>query len=90
MTTAAQQVRMFYAASRQIADTNLMFLTLVEEGLTREELQRNIERRPGLWQRFEHWLPNLPSKNSAHGAIKTQLAVTVVVSEPLPLLALAG
>lgn len=56
------QLQMFYAASRQVAETNNTFLELVKEGLTREELARNIERRPALWQRFEHWLPVLPSK----------------------------
>ena len=56
------QMQMYYAASRQVAETNNAFLELVKEGLTREELARNIERRPALWQRFENWLPVLPSK----------------------------
>ena len=56
------QLQMFYAAHRQVAETNNAFLELVKEGLTREELARNIERRPALWQRFENWLPVLPSK----------------------------
>ena len=56
------QLQMFYAAHRQVAETNNAFLELVKEGLTREELARNIERRPALWQRFDNWLPVLPSK----------------------------
>ena len=56
------QLQMYYAASRQVAETNNAFLELVKEGMTREELARNIERRPALWQRFENWLPVLPSK----------------------------
>lgn len=56
------QLQMFYAAHRQVAETNNTFLELVKEGLTREELEINIERRPALWQRFENWLPVLPSK----------------------------
>ena len=56
------QLQMFYAAHRRIAEANETFLELVKEGLTREELARNIERRPALWQRFEHWLPVLPSQ----------------------------
>ena len=56
------QMQMYYAAHRQVAETNNAFLELVKEGLTREELARNIERRPALWQRFENWLPVLPSK----------------------------
>lgn len=55
------QLQMFYSASRQIAETNNTFLELVKEGMTREDLARNIERRPALWQRFENWLDKLPS-----------------------------
>jgi hypothetical protein len=53
---------MFYQEHRKIADANLTFLELVADGMTREELQRNIERRPSLWSRYEHWLPKLPSR----------------------------
>lgn len=56
------QLQMFYAAHRQVAETNNAFLELVKEGLTREELEINIERRPALWQRYENWLSVLPSK----------------------------
>jgi hypothetical protein len=38
-----------------------MFLTFVEDGLTREELEKNIRRRPHLWRRWENWLDKLPS-----------------------------
>jgi hypothetical protein len=65
MTTAATQVQMYYAAEHRAAEVNLTFLDLVKDGMTREELARNIERRPSLWQRFEHWVPHLPSKVSA-------------------------
>ncbi len=56
------QLQMFYSAHRQVAETNNTFLELVKAGLTREELARNIERRPALWQRFENWLDKLPSQ----------------------------
>ncbi len=55
------QLQMFYSAHRQVAETNNTFLELVKEGLTREELEINIERSPALWQRFENWLDKLPS-----------------------------
>ena len=55
------QLQMYYAASRQVAETNNTFLELVKEGMTRKELARNIERRPALWQRFDNWLDKLPS-----------------------------
>ena len=64
MTTAAQQVAMFYKAERKSAEVNETFLELVKSGLTREELARCIERRPSLWKRYEHWLPHLPSSHS--------------------------
>jgi hypothetical protein len=67
-TMQLTQEQMFYAASRQIAETNLQFLELVEEGMTREELARNIERRPHLWSRFESWLDKLPSKEAVKPA----------------------
>jgi len=54
------QAQMFYDAGRQIAETNILFLELVQDGLTRRELARNIERRPSLWGRFENWLDKLP------------------------------
>jgi hypothetical protein len=65
MTTAATQVQMYYAAERRAGEVNETFLELVKDGLTREELARNIERRPSLWRRFEHWVPHLPSRVTA-------------------------
>jgi hypothetical protein len=62
MTSAAQQVAMYYSAERKSAEVSETFLELVKDGLTREELARNIERRPSLWARYEHWLPHLPSQ----------------------------
>lgn len=61
----ATQVQMYYAAERRAAEVNATFLDLVKEGLTREELARNIERRPSLWSRYQHWLPHLPSMVTA-------------------------
>jgi hypothetical protein len=52
---------MFYRAQRNIAEVNETFLQLVKDGMTREDLKRNIERRPELWSRFESWLDKLPS-----------------------------
>jgi len=54
------QLQIVYEEQRKIADANLMFLDLVDEGMTRQELQRNIERRPELWARFSSWLDKLP------------------------------
>lgn len=59
------QEQMFYQAHRQISDANETFLELVADGLTREELQRNIERRPSLWARYSNWLEKLPSSQAS-------------------------
>ena len=54
------QTQIFYEESAKIGRTNELFLQLVKEGMTKEELQRNITRRPALWGRFSNWLPLLP------------------------------
>ncbi len=56
------QEQRYYQAERRSARLNLAFLELVRDGLTREELQRNIARRPTLWGRFEGFLDKLPSR----------------------------
>jgi hypothetical protein len=56
------QKQMYYEAERRSAEVNETFLGFVRDGLTCEELQRNIERRPGLWARFANWLDVLPKK----------------------------
>jgi hypothetical protein len=63
MTTVATQVRMYYDAERKAGEVNATFLELVKGGMTREELARNIERRPSLWARFENWLTKLPTRS---------------------------
>lgn len=59
---ATTQHNMYYEAERKAAEVSLLFIELVEDGMTREELARNIERRPVLWARFSSWLEKLPSK----------------------------
>lgn len=58
------QTQMFYAAHRKVAATNNDFMWLVQNGMTREDLARNIERRPTLWKRFEGFLDTLPSRHA--------------------------
>jgi hypothetical protein len=62
MTTAKDQLATFYRQSRNIAEANTLFLELVKEGMTREELQHNIARRPALWGRWAGFLDKLPSR----------------------------
>ncbi|MGF6604365.1 hypothetical protein P3T23_009120 [Paraburkholderia sp. GAS448] len=58
---ARPQSALYYDAVRAAGEINLLFLDLVKEGLTREELATSIKRRPSLWQRFETWLDHLPT-----------------------------
>lgn len=63
MLTQYQHVEL---ARRQVAAANLAFMDLVnckENPLTREDLARNIERRPALWLRFAGFLGTLPSQS---------------------------
>lgn len=54
------QDQMYYDAVNRAARANELFLQMVEDGMTREELQKNIDRRPALWERFSNWLEKLP------------------------------
>lgn len=65
------QLQMFYRVSRSIGEVNQLFLELVKDGLTREELQKLIDKRPELWQRFDTWLDKLPSKKGEDDALQS-------------------
>lgn len=54
------QKQMYYRASRRIAVINETFLELVKEGMTKQDLIKNIARRPMLWGQFSGWLEKLP------------------------------
>jgi len=54
------QLQMFYKAQKNNHEVNETFLELVRDGLTRDELQQNINKRPELWGRFKNWLDKLP------------------------------
>ncbi|MFM0095618.1 hypothetical protein PQQ87_08395 [Paraburkholderia nemoris] len=68
MTTGDQQLAIFYNQQRDIAGANEVFMDLVREGLTREELEHNIKRRPSLWKRFEGFLNVLPSSGKEYAS----------------------
>lgn len=57
------QEQMFYQEQAKIGRQDELFMQLVREGMTREELQKNIQRRPSLWGKYSNFLPNLPSKH---------------------------
>lgn len=61
MTTVVDQVQMYYKSERKSAELNQAFLFLVKDGMTRQELETNINRRPALWSRFSNWLSVLPN-----------------------------
>ena len=59
------QEQLFYAESRRNADLNMQFMEFVKEGMTRQELQKCIDKRPELWGRWSNWLNVLPSKEES-------------------------
>lgn len=61
-STRPTQLQMFYDASRKIGEANELFCEFVKEGMTREQLQRLIDRRPALWGRWANFLETLPSE----------------------------
>ena len=54
------QLQMYYAAEAKSARLNQAFLEMVEDGMTSEELQSLIDRRPNVYGRFSGWLDKLP------------------------------
>lgn len=59
------QFQHYELARRRLAEANVEFLNLVNHPtnpLAREDLARNIERRPGLWSRYAGFLDTLPSR----------------------------
>lgn len=60
------QMQMFYEESHKIAEACVLFNEFVKDGLTRNELQRLINKRPALWGRFSNWLDKLPSELPNH------------------------
>jgi hypothetical protein len=59
------QLAIFYDQQRNIAGGNEVFMELVRDGMTREDLAHNIARRPSLWKRFEGFLNVLPSREQS-------------------------
>ena len=57
------QMQIFYEEQRKVGDANQTVMELGRAGMTREDLSRNIARRPVLWSRFSAWLNTLPSSN---------------------------
>lgn len=59
-----KQIDHWNASHRKLAAANETFMELVncqENPMTREDLARNIERRPALWSRYAGFLDVLPS-----------------------------
>ncbi len=54
------QIQMYYAAVRRDGELNELFLELVRDGMTRDELQKLIDKRPERYGRFSGWLEKLP------------------------------
>ena len=61
MTTVSQQKNYLNEAQRKSSENDLLFLDMVKDGMTKEELQKNIDRRPALWGKYFNWLEKLPA-----------------------------
>ncbi len=60
--------RMNYREENKMATRNDLFLDLVKMGMTKEDLETNIKRRPWIWEVYEGWLVVLPTENEKdHG-----------------------
>ena len=62
MPRVKSQQQHYYDALTAATEVNLLFLSFVKEGMTKDQLRRNIERRPALWDRFSGWLDKLPEE----------------------------
>jgi len=65
--TRITQAQHYEQARRDLAATNQTFMELVNHPtnpLTKEDLERNIERRPSLWGRYAGFLKTLPSRSA--------------------------
>ncbi len=60
MKTENQLVAKFYQIEKNIHSVNMLFLDMVQDGMTKTELKANIKRRPQIWKRFENWMDSLP------------------------------
>lgn len=54
------QKQMYYDAVKKSAVLNEAFLDAVKDSLTKNELQKLIEKRPEVYERFANWLIKLP------------------------------
>jgi hypothetical protein len=63
MNRKPTQLQMFYQEQKKLGEANELFMELVKDGMTREDLQVNIDRRPQLWERYTDWLKVLPSRD---------------------------
>lgn len=59
---------MYYAAERKAGERDATFMELINHPtnpLTRDDLARNIARRPALWSRYAGFLDKLPTTITA-------------------------
>lgn len=69
MSSKMTQKQHFHDSHKKVADADKLFLFFVSDGLTAEQLQKNIDRRPSIWGKYSSWLKVLPQKEKGgkHG-----------------------
>ena len=55
------QLQLFYQEQEKLGRLNETFNELVKSGLTKNELEKLIAKRPTLYSRFSNWLKVLPN-----------------------------
>lgn len=53
---------MYQHWARRRTECHLLFLEMVEDGMTKQELERLIKLRPTLWGFYKAWLDRLPEE----------------------------
>ena len=57
MKTALQ---LYYENVHKQAEGDLCFMEIVKGGLTQTELQKLIDKRQEVWERYRNWMDKLP------------------------------
>lgn len=63
-STRPAQIQTLYSNGRGAVALNSDLMFLAKNGVTREELQQNIESFPSLWSRFSCYVSDLPSREA--------------------------
>lgn len=61
------QLQLYWEAERRLAARNQAFMDAVNEGMTSDELEKIIKRRPEVWGIYADWVKILKERESNKG-----------------------